>query len=209
MQVPLHPVIVHLPIALTIILPFLILVFTFLIKSNKLSAQTWLVIIGLQLVTTVSGYVALETGENEEALVQKVVDKKLIHHHEESAEIFVGSTVLALVLSVAVFFLRRELQFPVHLIVCVISFISCYLVYETGGTGGELVYRHGAAGAYVKTEMIPPPSPNEGLLPTDDLNTSESPVPADENESLKEDDNDYGNSDEALEVEEDSSKQED
>ena len=161
------------------------------------------------MVTTVTGYVALESGEDEEALVQKVVDKKLIHHHEESAEIFVGSTVLALVLSVAVFFLRRELQFPIHLVVCLLSLISCYLVYETGGTGGELVYRHGAAGAYVKTELIPPPSTSEGLLPTDDLNTSESPVPVDETESLKQDDNDYGNSDEVLEVEDESSKQED
>ena len=209
MQVPFHPVIVHLPIALTIILPVLILVFAFLIKSNKMSTQAWLVIIGLQLATTVTGYIALESGEDEEALVQKVVDKKLIHHHEESAEIFVGSTVLALVLSVAVFFLRKELQFPIHLVVCLVSLISCYLVYETGGTGGELVYRHGAAGAYVKTELIPPPTTGEGLLPTADLNTSESPVPSDESESLKQDDNDYGNSDEVIEVEDESSKQED
>jgi hypothetical protein len=44
-----------------------------------------------------------------------------------------------------------------------------------------------------------------GLLPTPGLNTSES----DENESLKSDDNDYGNSDEAEDVEDDESKQED
>lgn len=205
MQVPFHPVIVHFPIALTFILPVLMLVFAFMIKSNKMSHQTWLIIIGLQIATTVTGYISLESGEDQEHLVSKVVDKKIIHEHEEAAEIFVGSTVIALVVSVAAFFLRNEIQFFVHLFITLISLVSCYLAYNAGGSGGELVYRHGAASAYVKGSSS---SEDNSLLPTPELNTSESSMPVDENESLKKDDNDYGNSDED-ELEDEDSKQED
>lgn len=206
MQLPLHPIIVHFPIALTFILPFMILAFAYMIKVNKMSNQAWFIVISLQLATTITGYVALDSGETEEHQVEKVVDKKIIHAHEESAEIFVGSTVLALVLSVAAFFLRKELQFMVQLGIALVSLVSCYLAYNTGHSGGALVYEHGAASAYAQVTTS---RDNEGLLPTPGMNTSESPMPVEENESLKADDNDYGNADESDESEYEESKQED
>ena len=157
---------------------------------------------GLQLAVVTTGYVSLETGETEEEAVSKVVSKDYIHEHEEAAEIFVGSTVLALVLSIAAFFIRKEIQFPVKLSIAVISLISCYLAYRTGELGGELVYKHGAASAYGHVEE------SNGLLPTPGMKTSESP--SDENESLKADDNDYGNDGEHIDSpDDDSTRQED
>jgi uncharacterized membrane protein len=201
MQAPLHPIIVHFPIAITFILPFIIVVFAFMIRSNKMAPKSWLIVTVLQLFVVVTGYVALETGENEEDVVEKIVSKKLIHEHEEAAEIFVGSTVLALVLSVAAFFIRKEISFPLKLAIAGLTIISSYLAYRTGELGGGLVYKHGAAAAYSEI------TPVEGLLPTPDLNTSESPNPL--NESLKPDDNDYGNEDEDIESPEEMGKQED
>jgi uncharacterized membrane protein len=203
MQTPLHPSIVHLPLALTFIMPALVLIFALMIRKNKMAPHAWLIIIGLQLVTTVSGYVALETGEDEEHQVEKVVDKKIIHEHEERAEVFVGATVIALVLSVATFFLLNNIQFYLHLTIAAISLVSCFLAYRTGASGGELVYRHGAASAYVQIQD----SESQGILPTTGMDTSETPLPTEENESLKADDNDYGNADEGEDTEED--KQED
>jgi uncharacterized membrane protein len=200
MPTPLHPLIVHFPIALTFILPILILVFAFMIKTQKMSHLAWLVIIGLQVATTATGYIALETGENEEHAVEKVLDKKLIQAHEESAEIFVGFTVLALVLSVGSYFLRTELQFLAQLVICAVTLVSGYLAYNTGSLGGELVYRHGAAQAYTNNETSLDEVP-QGLLPTPGMNTSESPMPV-ENESLKRDENDYGTAGEAYTEEE-------
>lgn len=198
MQVPFHPMIAHFPMALTFVLPFLVLIFAYMIKINKMTPRGWLIIVGLQLAVTITGYVSLESGETEEQNVQKVVSKELIHVHEEAAEIFVGSTVIALVISIGAFFLRKELQFPVKLTVALIGFISCYLAYKTGALGGELVYKHGAASAYASGNS----GEAEGLLPTPGMNTSESPMPVDENESLKADDNDYGNGDESESDEE-------
>lgn len=204
MQVPLHPMIIHFPMALTFIMPLLIIVFAYMIKINKMTPKGWLVIIGLQLAVVITGYISLETGETEEHTVEKVVSKDLIHDHEEAAEIFVGSTVLALVLSIGVFFIRKELQLPIKLGIAVIGLVSCYLAYKTGTLGGELVYKHGAASAYLTGETKP-----QGILPTPGMNTSESPMPVDENESLKPDENDYGNADEVIESPDEDSKQED
>ena len=193
MHVPFHPMIVPFPMALTFILPVLVLVFAYMIHINKMTPRGWLIIVGLQLVVTITGYVSLESGETEEHTVSKVVAKDYIHAHEEAAEIFVGSTVIALVVSIGAFFLRKGLQLPVKVAVAVIGLVSCYLAYRTGTLGGELVYQHGAASAYVEGAESAP----EGILPTPGLNTSESPMPMDENESLKADDNDYGNGDES------------
>lgn len=199
---PLHPSIVHLPIVLTFIMPILVVVFAWMIKNNKMSPKGWFLIMGLQLAVVITGYVSLETGETEEETVSKVVSKDYIHEHEEAAEIFVGSTVLALVLSIAAFFIRKEIQYPIKLSIAVIGLISCYLAYRTGELGGELVYKHGAASAYGHVEE------SNGLLPTPGLKTSESP--SDENESLKADDNDYGNDGEhADSPDDDTTRQED
>src|SRR4051812_9866323 len=109
-MLPFHPSIVHLPIVLSFVLPILVLVFALMIRNNKMSPAAWLVIVGLQVLTTVSGYVALESGEVEEPTVERVVERKLIQAHEEAAELFVGATVLSLVLGVAAFFIRKEFQ---------------------------------------------------------------------------------------------------
>lgn len=202
MQVPVHPLIVHFPIVLTFILPILIVVFAYMIRINKATPKSWLIIIGLQLAVVITGYISLETGETEEHTVEKVVAKSIIHEHEEAAEIFVGSTVLALVLSIGAFFIRKEIGFPVKLGIAALTLVSCYLAYRTGLLGGELVYKHGAASAYTE-------SSEQGLLPTPGMNTSESASPAEENESLKPDENDYGNADEIIESPEEMGKQED
>lgn len=204
MQVPLHPMMVHLPMALAFIMPFMILIFGLMIKNRAMSPKSWMIIMGLQAVLVTSGYIALETGENEERAVEQVLAKSLISEHEEAAEIFVGSTVLVLALSIGVFFVRREIAFPVKIGITLISLVSCYLAYRTGVLGGELVYKHNAASAYILSED----SEVNGLLPTPGMNTSESPMPVNENESLKPDDNDYGHSDEIIENVEDY-KQED
>jgi uncharacterized membrane protein len=189
---PLHPLISHFPLVLSFLVPIMIFVFAFLIRANRIAPSMWLIVVGFMLTLTVSGYVALETGETEEDKVEKVMSKKIIHEHEEAAEIFVGSTVIILALGIAAFFLRKELQYPIMLAIGGLALISAYLGFRTGKLGGELVYIHGAASAY--TENVSTSS----LLPTPGMNTSESPMPTnDENETLKTDDHDYGNASEA------------
>ena len=206
MQIPNHALIVHFPLALAFLMPVLVLVVAFMMKKNKISNEGWLIIVGLQLVMTATGYASLQTGETEESIVERVVDKKLISEHEEAAEIFVGSTVIGLALSIAVYFLRAELQLYVQLGIVFFGLISTYFAFNAGKLGGELVYEHGAASAYAQVIASPQEEP-EGILPTPNETTSESANPV--NESLKADENDYGNADEEDEIEDEDSKQED
>lgn len=204
-----HPAIVHFPIVVATLLPFLVLIFAYMIKINKMTPRGWLMIIGLQLFVTITGYVSLESGEIEEDMVSKIVDKSFIHEHESAAEIFVGSSVILLVLTVAAFFLRAEFQFYLKLGIALLGLVSGYLAFRAGRLGGDLVYKHGAAAVYAnmnQTEAAP-----QGLLPTPGMNTSESPFPVndEENESLKVDENDYGNPESGSSDESEETKQED
>lgn len=199
MQVSLHPSIVHFPLALTFVLPILVLVFAWMIRDNKMSPKAWGIILGLQILVTVSGYIALETGETDEDIVSKVVSKEFISEHEQVAEIFVGTTVIGLVVSIAAFFIRKEFQFLIKMVVLGIGLVSCFFGYRTGLLGGELVYKHGAASVFTSSE-------DPGVLPAE-ASSADSLQVMEENDSLKADDNDYGNSDEPA-VDEDL-KQED
>ncbi len=147
-MLPWHPFIIHFPLALTFLLPIGILLQAILIKKNLISPKAWIGIILIQMVITGTGYLAMETGEDDEKIVKTVVEKKYIHEHEEAAEKYVGVSVLTLSLSVAVYFLAPALQLPIRLGILLLSFLACYFAYDTGYRGGELVYVHGAAEAY-------------------------------------------------------------
>ncbi len=192
---PLHPTIVHLPIVLTFLLPILILIFAWSIRAGKMSKELWLVLIGFQILVTGTGYLSLETGETDEEKVSAVVGKKIIHEHEESAEVFVGTTVVALAASIAVWFLQPGLQNKARFIVALISLLPVFFAWRTGILGGEIVYKHGGGSAHADFREVfrPEPSTLEPAVETD-------------NESLKADDNDY--SGENI-IEDDDEKRED
>lgn len=177
---PLHPAIVHLPIALTFILPVLILIFAWAIKAGKMSKEMWLVIVGLQVLVTVSGYVSLETGETDEEKVGVIVGKELIHHHEESAEIFTGMTVISLAAGIVVWFLQPAIQDKARFAVVLISLLPVFFAFRTGKMGGEIVYRFGGGSAHADAREVFRPEPQH----------LEPGVESD-NESLKPDENDY------------------
>jgi uncharacterized membrane protein len=191
---PLHPVIVHLPLALTFLLPFLVLIFAWAIKAGKMNKELWLVIIGLQVLVTVSGYIALETGETDEEKVSAVVGKDVIHQHEEAAEIFVGATVIALASGIVVWFLQPAFQDKGRFAVVALSLLPVIFAFRAGQLGSNIAYRLGGAGAHADAHEVFRAEP----MPL------EEPEEID-NESLKPDENDY--SDES--VLEDESRSED
>jgi hypothetical protein len=107
-----------------------------------------------------------------------------------------------LVISIAAFFIRKELQFPIKLSVAAIGLVSCYLAYKTGQLGGELVYLHGAASAYGHKDEV-------NALPSTATKQTRENI-SDENESHKSDENEYGNQSELPNTpEDDTTRQED
>lgn len=180
---PLHPAIVHLPLALTFVLPFLVLVFAWAINSGKMDKRLWFVIIGLQVLVTATGYISLETGETDEDKVKAIVSKEIIHDHEEAAEIFVGTTVISLAAGIIALFLNPGWQEKFRYLAFAISLLPVFFGYRTGVMGGEIVYKHGGGSAHADAREVLRPSTE--TLPAET-------VSEEDNESLKADDNDYG-----------------
>jgi uncharacterized membrane protein len=146
---PLHPAIVHLPIALAVLMPLAALAAAVAIRLGLVRARAWAAVVALQLALVLGGWMALETGEEEEDRVERVVAERHIEAHEERAERFETTAAIAL-LVLAAGLLPGTPGGVARAVSVVAAAVVLAAGVEVGHTGGELVYRHGAARAYVQ-----------------------------------------------------------
>jgi uncharacterized membrane protein len=143
---PLHPAIVHFPIALAVLVPLFALGGLLAIHRGA-AARSWVLVVGMGAALVLSSWLAVETGEAQEDTVEAVVSEAALHEHEEAAEaLLVTSGVLFLLLAAGLVSGRvgraaRVVSGPASLVLLV-------MVFRVGASGGELVYEHGAASAY-------------------------------------------------------------
>lgn len=145
---PLHPAVVHLPIALAVLMPGLGILSILVIRKGFLPARSWAAWVLLQALLTGSAGLALETGEDQEERVERVVASRYIHEHEEAAERFLWLAGLGLALGAMGLLPRR----PGRLGRIAAVLASCAVLaggVAVGHSGGGLVYEHGAANAYL------------------------------------------------------------
>jgi len=152
---PLHPAVVHLPIALALLVPLVALAALLAVRSGWLPARSWAFVVGLQACLVASAWLAIETGENEEERVEQVVAERHIEAHEERAERLLWASVIAGLVGAAGLApgragaLARPFAFA-------LSLAGVAFAVQVGESGGELVYRHGAASAYAPDVSAPP-----------------------------------------------------
>lgn len=145
---PLHPAVVHLPIALAVLLPAFVLLGVVAIHARWVPARAWLVVVVLQGLLVGAGWAALETGEAQEDRVEEVVAERVIEEHEEAAERFQAMAWLAL--GVVAAGLLPGAAGSVGRGVALLATLAVLAAgVQVGHSGGELVYRHGAASAYI------------------------------------------------------------
>jgi uncharacterized membrane protein len=148
MPYPLHPAIVHFPIVLAILLPFVAAAGLYATLRRGAMRALWAPVVAFSLLLAASAFVAIETGQDQEETVEGVVSEGLIHEHEEAAEGLLGGSVALAVIILAGLApglpgkVARYASVPVALVVLAMAF-------PVGKSGGELVYTHGAAAAYV------------------------------------------------------------
>ncbi len=95
---PLHPMVVHFPIVLVVILPIFAVVTALRARDSAHPGKAWALTAILAAALFVSAFTAVRTGEDQEERVEEVVAQQAIHTHEEAAERFlVLSGALALV----------------------------------------------------------------------------------------------------------------
>ncbi|MFN2427190.1 MAG: DUF2231 domain-containing protein [Candidatus Binatia bacterium] len=150
---PLHPKLVHLPIALALLMPILSAGLLLAWIRDLLPRRTWMVAVVLQAILVVSSVAAMRSGEAEEDVVEKVVAESAIEAHEEAAEAFTWTTAGVLVLFVAGAALPATAARGAATAATVATLLVLFLGYRTGQAGGALVYEHGAAAAYAKAPV--------------------------------------------------------
>jgi uncharacterized membrane protein len=146
--IPLHPALVHVPLGLSLVMPIVAAVIGFALLKGWANKPMWLVVIALQAVVLVGGLAAMNSGEDEEEVVEKVVNERLIKQHEEKAEAFVWSAGITLALSAAVLVLGPQQVGIAAMVTALAAAVTLGLGYRVGHSGGELVFKHGAASAY-------------------------------------------------------------
>jgi hypothetical protein len=167
--IPLHPLVVHFPIVLSILLPVSVLVALWAIGRGAAPRKAWAAPLALAAALTLSAYVATETGENEEDRVEQVVARRAIHGHEEAAERFLMLSGVLLVVAAAGL-LPRTPGRAARLVTAAGALGLVAAGVQVGHSGGTLVYREGAASAY--TDPRPADSSRDAVAARDSM-----PVP--------------------------------
>lgn len=158
-----HPKVVHLPIALSILMPLVAGGLTLAWWRGWLPRRAFFVAVILQVILSASAGVAMKTGEAEEDTVEKVVAKKHIHEHEEAAEAFTYANFGLLALFLLAGFVPKEGAARALAGVATLGTVAgLWLGYRVGHEGGELVYVRGAASAYAKPEALPKDDRGDG-----------------------------------------------
>lgn len=144
---PLHPAVVHLPIALTLLLPPFALGALWMIRRGARPLRAWGLASALFAALTLSSWVAVESGEQAGERVERVVDEAPLDAHEEAAEAFL--TISAIVLGIALVGLRDgRIGQAARLLGTAGAVVLLGMGWRVGHSGGALVYEHGAASAY-------------------------------------------------------------
>lgn len=146
---PLHPAIVHLPIALALLSPALALLTWLAIRAGFVPSRTWAIVVLLQALLVGSSWLAIETGEDQEEKVEDIVGERHIESHEEAADRFLSVAIVAAVVSAGGLLAGSRGGIARAATVAAGAAVLAAGI-AVGHSGGELVYRHGAASAYVE-----------------------------------------------------------
>ncbi|HYC56702.1 MAG TPA: DUF2231 domain-containing protein [Candidatus Binatia bacterium] len=151
--VPLHAQLVHLPLALSLIMPALAAGILLAWRREHLPRQSWLIVVALQAVLFGSAMVAERTGHQEEDVIERVVGEDPLEAHEELGETFawVSGVVLLVSLTVPAMGNAAAAQALAAVTIGAMT-VVLILGYRAGDAGERLVYQHGAANAYVTTD---------------------------------------------------------
>lgn len=147
---PLHPAIVHFPVVLAVILPLFALGSAWAIRRGARPRRAWAIPVGVATALALSAWAAVETGEEQDERVERVVAEQPLSAHEEMAEVFLAGSTALLLITVAG--LAPGLAGRAARAASVVgSFVLVIGAARVGHSGGQLVYKYGAAQAYTDT----------------------------------------------------------
>ncbi len=162
MNVPIHPMLVHVPLGLAVILPAIAVILGVAIWRGRLRPIAWAAVVALQAVLFAGGLAALHSGEGEEERVESVVPEAVLEGHEDAARIFVGLAAATLVVGALALLGKKRLAHGAIALSAALTFAVLGSALWVGKLGGEIAYAHGAAAAYAAS---PPAGAPAGIAP--------------------------------------------
>lgn len=164
---PLHAAVVHMPMALTVLVPIFAIGALIAVQRGARPLRTWGVAAAMFAVLSLSAWASLETGEDQEDTVEVVVPKAALKTHEEAADKFLWLSVGVLGIA-AVGLLGGRIGTGARVLATIGSGVLLVAGYNVGHSGGQLVYQHGAASAYTTDSIIGAGSPGANQKVFDD-----------------------------------------
>ena len=166
---PLHPAVVHLPLALALLLPPAALGAAWALWTGRLRARAWFAVVALQALLLAGGLVARQTGSSDEERVEAVVQESAIERHEALADQFLWMAGAALLVMLVVPFAPGPALARGAAVAAVFATVVVLGAgYRVGHAGGELVYVHGAASAFTGARAAAQPPATGAIRREDD-----------------------------------------
>jgi uncharacterized membrane protein len=158
---PLHPVLVHVPIGIAAILPLVLIHLLWSQRRGALPAGAWWIGVGLAALMAAGAVAAARTGEAEEHRVEKIVPASAMEAHEDAAEGFQVAAITTAALALLGALVKAAApSASLRSLALAGSIVALALVVRAGHAGGLLVYEHNAGAAYRKPPSgasLPPP----------------------------------------------------
>ena len=160
---PLHPAVVHFPVVLAFLLPVSAVIAIWTIRSGSRVSRAWLVPLAVAVGLSLSAWLSVETGEDQNERVERVVSEQPLETHEDGAEAFLIASLVVLVVT-AGGLVRGRVGTISRIAAGVGSVALVAGAAYVGHTGGQLVYKYGAASAYTSPSSTPATESQRGEL---------------------------------------------
>ena len=144
---PLHPAVVHFPVVLAFLLPIFVGGAQWAIRRGANARRAWLLPLAVAIALSLSAWAAVQTGGAQGERVERVVSAQAIESHEEMAEAFLAASAGLAVVALAGL-LGGITGRAARVLTGIGSLAVVGLVARVGHSGGQLVYKYGAATAY-------------------------------------------------------------
>lgn len=156
---PLHPAVVHFPVVLAFLLPLFVAGALWAIRRGANARCAWVLPLAAAVALAVSAWASVQTGSAQEERVERAVSEQALETHEEMAEAFLAASAGVAVLALAGF-VGGMAGRVARVVTGIGALVLIGLVARVGHSGGQLVYRYGAASAYTSQSDATGNAPN-------------------------------------------------